>query len=96
MPPPAPPLPVARAAAARGAPPPLYPPVAFHFRVSFGTATRDADCSFREVSGIAELMGATSSQVALSWVRQQQTAVPVIPIIGARTKAQLESNLDSL
>ncbi len=34
----------------------MYPPVAFHFRVSFGTATVDADCSFREVSGIAAEM----------------------------------------
>ena len=30
-----------------------YPPAAFHFAVSFGTAARDADCSFREVSGIS-------------------------------------------
>ncbi len=33
-----------------------YPPVAFHFAVSFGTAARDADCSFREVSGIGPEM----------------------------------------
>jgi len=49
-------MPVPRAATSRAAPPPVYPPVAFHFRVSFGTATRDADCSFREVSGIAAEM----------------------------------------
>ena len=49
-----------------------------------------------EVGSIANLMGTTSSQVALSWVRQQETAVPVIPIIGARTKTQLEGNLASL
>ena len=49
-----------------------------------------------EVGSIANLMGTTSSQVALSWVRQQETAVPVIPITGARTKTQLEINLASL
>ncbi|NDH54053.1 MAG: aldo/keto reductase [Betaproteobacteria bacterium] len=49
-----------------------------------------------EVGSIAALMGASPAQVALAWVRQQQAAVPVIPIIGARTKAQLESNLQSL
>jgi phage tail-like protein len=38
------------------APLPGYPPAAFYFRVSFGTAATDADCSFREVSGIAPEM----------------------------------------
>lgn len=63
MTPPAPPLPPAfRGAAPRGSPkPPLpgggdYPPAAFYFTVSFGTAIRDADCSFREVSGIGAEM----------------------------------------
>lgn len=42
-------------------PPPLaplgdYPPAAFHFTVTFGTETRDADCSFQEVSGIGAEM----------------------------------------
>jgi phage tail-like protein len=56
MPPLAPPMPAPRAARSPAAPPPVYPPVAFHFRVSFGTAAPDADCSFREVSGIAAEM----------------------------------------
>lgn len=47
MPPPTPPLPV---------PPPAYPAAAFYFRVSFGNAAPDADCSFSEVSGIAAEM----------------------------------------
>jgi phage tail-like protein len=33
-----------------------YPPVAFHFVVSFGAPAQDADCSFREVSGIGPEM----------------------------------------
>ena len=61
MPPRAPPLPPLHGVAPRT---PVravpagddYPPPAFHFAVSFGTATRDADCSFREVSGIGPEM----------------------------------------
>ncbi len=45
LPPPAPTLPV---------PPPVYPPVAFYFRVNIGTAELEAGCSFSEVSGIAD------------------------------------------
>lgn len=33
-----------------------YPPVGFHFIVNFGGVTRDADCSFSEVSGIGAEM----------------------------------------
>jgi aryl-alcohol dehydrogenase-like predicted oxidoreductase len=45
------------------------------------------------VSRTAERLGVTASQVALAWLRQRPLAVPVIPIIGARTRAQLEGNL---
>lgn len=41
------------ATAPRGA---AYPPVAFHFVVSFGTPALDPDCAFREVSGIGPEM----------------------------------------
>jgi aryl-alcohol dehydrogenase-like predicted oxidoreductase len=47
----------------------------------------------RAVSRAAERLGVTASQVALAWLRQQSAAVPVIPIIGVRTRAQLENNL---
>lgn len=58
MPPPAPPLPPASGPSPRGATPAgaVYPPVAFHFSVSFGIPGRDADCAFREVGGIAAEM----------------------------------------
>lgn len=55
-PPPAPPLPTSRGAAPKAAPsgnPVDYPPAAFYFTVCFDTTLRDADCSFREVSGIS-------------------------------------------
>ena len=33
-----------------------YPPTAFYFTVGFGNVSGDADCSFREVSGISSEM----------------------------------------
>jgi aryl-alcohol dehydrogenase-like predicted oxidoreductase len=47
-----------------------------------------------EVVKIAEARGCSPSQVALSWVRQQPGVI--IPILGARTVAQLEENLQCL
>ena len=44
-----------------------------------------------EVVAVAEELGATPSQVALSWVRQQSATM--IPIIGARKVSQLRDNL---
>jgi len=46
------------------------------------------------VGKIADELGVTSSQVALSWVRQQPGVV--IPIVGARTAEQAEDNLGCL
>jgi aryl-alcohol dehydrogenase-like predicted oxidoreductase len=47
-----------------------------------------------EVVKIAEARGCSPSQVALSWLRQQPGVI--IPILGARTVAQLEENLQCL
>lgn len=51
-----------------------------------------------EVALVAEELGATSSQVAINWVRQTEAAAggTIIPLIGARTVAQVEDNLASL
>ena len=46
------------------------------------------------VGKLAEEVGHTSSQVALSWVRQQPGVV--IPILGARTVDQIDDNLKCL
>ena len=46
----------------------------------------------RQVDTIADEVGVSSAQVALAWVRQRGA----IPIIGARTLAQLEDNLGSV
>lgn len=43
------------------------------------------------VSEVADAVGHSAAQVALSWLRQQPGVV--IPIIGARRRAQLEDNL---
>jgi aryl-alcohol dehydrogenase-like predicted oxidoreductase len=48
----------------------------------------------REVLAVADEVGATPSQVAIAWVRAQPW--PLIPIVGARTEAQLRDNLGAL
>lgn len=48
----------------------------------------------QKVVTIAQQIGATPSQVALNWVRQQ--APNIIPIIGARKLPQLQDNLNCL
>jgi aryl-alcohol dehydrogenase-like predicted oxidoreductase len=45
---------------------------------------------------LAREIDRTPSQVAINWVRQQQRRTPVIPILGARTAAQLRDNLGCL
>lgn len=46
-----------------------------------------------EVSKIAGETGRSMAQVAINWVRQQQHRARMIPILGARTDAQLQDNL---
>ena len=46
----------------------------------------------RVVDQVADELGVSSAQVALAWVRERGT----IPILGARTLAQLQDNLASL
>jgi aryl-alcohol dehydrogenase-like predicted oxidoreductase len=50
----------------------------------------------REVVAMARELGKTPNQVALNWVRQQQELAQIIPLVGARTVAQLEENLGCL
>lgn len=50
----------------------------------------------REVVKIAEEVGRTPSQVAINWVRQAEHRAQMIPILGARSAAQLQDNLDAL
>jgi len=47
------------------------------------------------VNALAADLGKTPSQVAVNWVRQQ-TQARIIPLIGARTLAQLQDNLSAL
>jgi aryl-alcohol dehydrogenase-like predicted oxidoreductase len=49
-----------------------------------------------EVRLIAEDVGRSRAQVAIQWVRQQQAKAQIIPILGARTQAQLADNLGVL
>jgi len=50
----------------------------------------------KEVVAIAQEAGRTPTQVAVNWVRQQQQRALMIPILGARTVAQLQDNLAAL
>jgi aryl-alcohol dehydrogenase-like predicted oxidoreductase len=53
----------------------------------------DEDRIARAVQVVSRKIGASAAQVALAWLRY--SAVPVIPIIGAKKLAQLEDNLGS-
>lgn len=48
------------------------------------------------VADIAVKVGSTPSQVALSAIRQMAPCSPIIPILGARTVAQIQDNLGCL
>jgi aryl-alcohol dehydrogenase-like predicted oxidoreductase len=49
-----------------------------------------------EVQRVAGETGRTMSQVAINWIRQQGDKSQIIPILGARSAAQLEENLGVL
>jgi len=49
------------------------------------------------VQAVADELGATPAQVAIAWVRGKAAARPgIVPILGARTRAQLDDNLGAL
>jgi len=48
----------------------------------------------RETKAVGDAIGRSPSQVAIAWLRQRPT--PVIPILGARTVAQIEDTLGAL
>jgi aryl-alcohol dehydrogenase-like predicted oxidoreductase len=65
-------------------------------------ATRYDGASERELAigdavvAVAEELGASPSQVAINWVQAQRARAQVLPIVGARTEAQLKENLGCL
>jgi len=64
-------------------------------RALAGAATRERNLEIAEsVVSIAEEIGCTPSQVAITWARQQDGVV--IPLIGARNLPQLADNLVAL
>jgi aryl-alcohol dehydrogenase-like predicted oxidoreductase len=48
------------------------------------------------VNEIAAARGSTATQIAIAWVRAQHPRGVVIPILGARTRAQIDDNLAAL
>ena len=64
-------------------------------RAREGAATDERNLRIADaVVDIAEEIGCTPSQVAVSWVRQQHGVI--VPLVGARNLAQLEDNLGAL
>jgi aryl-alcohol dehydrogenase-like predicted oxidoreductase len=49
-----------------------------------------------QIAALAAELGRTPAQVALNWVRAQQRRAVIIPIVGARTEAQMRENLGCL
>jgi aryl-alcohol dehydrogenase-like predicted oxidoreductase len=49
-----------------------------------------------ELNAVAAERGATASQVAIAWVRTQQERCVIVPILGARTRSQIEDGLGGL
>lgn len=49
-----------------------------------------------EIAKIAEETGKSRTQICVNWVRQQQQRAQIIPILGARSAAQLEDNIAAL
>ncbi len=60
----------------------------------YGGAGERVNAIAREVIAVADELDATPSQVATAWVRQQPW--PLVPIVGARSEAQMRENLAAL
>ena len=60
----------------------------------YEAAARRTNAIAREVIAVAEEVGATPAQVAIAWVRAQPWHI--VPIVGARSEAQLRENLGAL
>jgi aryl-alcohol dehydrogenase-like predicted oxidoreductase len=60
----------------------------------YGAAGEHVNGIAREVIAVAQEVGATPSQVAIAWVRAQPWLS--VPIVGARSAAQLRENLGAL
>ncbi|MGH8776671.1 MAG: aldo/keto reductase [Jiangellaceae bacterium] len=65
-----------------------------------GARSRDVSDRTRRVlgvlQGVADDVGATPAQAAIAYVRARGEGAVVVPVIGARTVTQLETNLESL
>ena len=65
-------------------------------RVDPKTVTPEQLALADAVVKIADEIGRTPSQVAINWIRQQQKRANILPILGARSEAQLKDNLACL
>ena len=60
----------------------------------YESAGQKTNAMAREVIAVAEEIGATPAQVAIAWVRAQPWRI--VPIVGARSEAQLRENFGAL
>jgi aryl-alcohol dehydrogenase-like predicted oxidoreductase len=61
------------------------------------SATRERNLQIADVANaIAKERDATTSQVAIAWILEQQQRASIVPILGVRTGAQLQDNLAAL
>ncbi len=66
-----------------------------HGRATMRGRVRERDLGIAgEVMKVAEELGRTPAQVALNWVRQGEGVI--VPLVGARTREQLDDNLGCL
>src|SRR5262245_22064554 len=64
-------------------------------RASLRGSVKERDLAIAaEVVSVAEKLGRTPAQVALAWVRQARGVM--VPLVGARTREQLDDNLGCL
>jgi diketogulonate reductase-like aldo/keto reductase len=49
-----------------------------------------------DFNAVAAERGATTSQVAIAWVRGQQERSTIVPILGAPTRSQIDDSLGGL
>jgi len=65
-------------------------------RYDISTLAERTQAIVKELQAVADEIGRTPSQVAINWVRAQNRQAQMIPILGARTAAQMEDNLGCL
>jgi len=62
----------------------------------YKNASEEAMSAADKIVEIADRVGRSPAQIAINWVRQQQTKAQIIPIVGARSLEQFKDNMSVL